>query len=78
MSLLSSVCSFIHEGPENMTIGCPNLVQEDSDEIQICTRLERPMPRFSGPTWKKTNENKYIRLFRGVRNGNVWSLAPYN
>ena len=27
---------------------------------------------------EKKNRNKYVTLFRGVRNGNMWSLAPYN
>ena len=30
VTLLRSVLPFVHVGPENLTIGCPNLVQGDS------------------------------------------------
>ena len=44
-------CAFVHVGPENITIGCPNVVQGDSNWVWICTRLGHPMVIFSRPTW---------------------------
>lgn len=33
---------FVHVGSENITMGCLDLVQEDSNHIYICTRLGHP------------------------------------
>ena len=43
-------CVFVHVDPENITMGCPNLVQGDSDEARMCIGLGNPMVRFSKPT----------------------------
>ena len=31
VTTLSDVCVFVHVGPENITVGCPNLLQGDSN-----------------------------------------------
>ena len=43
-------CMFIPVGLENITMGCPNLVQVDSDQVYICTRSGLAMVIFSRPT----------------------------
>ena len=39
-------CAFDHVDLENITMGCPDLVQGDSDEVLMCTGLQHPMVSF--------------------------------
>ena len=53
-------CVFVHVGLEDIIMGCPNLVQGDSNYVWICTMLGHPMVIFEGPTW--TNAHYLILL----------------
>jgi hypothetical protein len=49
-TLWSSAHLFMWASIENITMGCPNLVQGDSEQVCICTRLGHPTIQFSRPT----------------------------
>ena len=40
---------FVYAGPKSISMGCPNLVQGDSNQVWNCTRSGHPMVIFSRP-----------------------------
>ena len=47
---ISKQCAFVHVEPKNITMRCPNLVQNQSKFVSHCTVVEHPMGTFLGST----------------------------